>query len=450
MRRLPPSETVGTEKSLIFYSLPTTFMLEIYDLGMRIGRRALLAFAGAARGEAPSKFARFAKGQKGAVRELHEAAAGLDRKRPTVWLHAASLGEFGIARPIVSMLKDSCDCNIIVTFFSPTGYEALHAKPCESVDRVLYLPFDTSGNVRKFLDIIKPDCAVFMVSEYWHSYLNELHRRGIPTYLVSSVIREDGPFFKWYGNLYRKSIGCFKEIFVLNDGSRQLLNRLGIENVTVNGDPLFDNVTLVASTPWKDKIIGHFTHGHKVFIAGSIHDDEDLKMIAELANRHRDVRFMIVPHEIRPSTLRHIEESLEGKVRFYTQCDSSTSFKDTQVLVVDFVGALAYIYRYATWAYVGGGFTKLLHSIIEPAVYGLPVAFGPNVNRKVVTRQMIDLGIGHVVSTPDELDKWFSGLKDNPEALREIADKAAVYVSRNVGATRRVVNRIMEDICAKN
>lgn len=424
-------------------------MLEIYDLGMRIGRRALYVLAGAARGESPSKFIRFAKGQKSAIDEVEAAVKGLDRSCPVVWIHAASLGEFGIARPIIRLLKESCRCNIVVTFFSPTGYEALNAKTCEDVYRVLYLPFDTSGNVRKFLDLLRPDCAVFMVSEYWHTYLHELHRRGIPTYLVSSVIREDGPFFKWYGNLYRKSVSYFKEIFVLNEESRQLLGRLGVENVRVNGDPLFDNVTLVASTPWEDKTVESFTRGHKVFIAGSVHDDEDLKMVTDLANRHPDTRFIIVPHEIRPTTLRHITDSIKGEVKFYTQCGPDTDFSDTQVLVIDFVGALAYIYRYATWAYVGGGFTKLLHSVIEPAVYGLPVSFGPNVSRKVVTRQMIDLGIGRIVSNSDELDRWFSNLKDNPQALRETADKAAMYVGKNVGATRRVVNRIMEDICAK-
>ena len=172
-------------------------------------------------------------------------------------------------------------------------------------------------------------------------------------------------------------------------------------------------------------------------------------MDTDLANRHPDTRFIIVPHEIRPTTLRHITDSIKGKVKIYTQCGPDTDFSDTQVLVIDFVGALAYIYRYATWAYVGGGFTKLLHSVIEPAVYGLPVSFGPNVSRKVVTRQMIDLGIGRIVSNSDELDRWFSNLKDNPQALRETAAKAAVYVGKNVGATRRVVNRIMEDICAK-
>lgn len=415
-----------------------------------MGRRAIFALAGAARGDEPSKFIRFARGQRKSAAEVESVGRQLDHRRPTVWIHAASLGEFGIARPIISLLKKECDCNVVVTFFSPTGYEALSKKLPEGIDAVLYLPFDTSANVSHFLDCIRPACAVFMVSEYWHNYLTELHRRGIPTYLVSSVIRESGPFFKWYGRIFRKSVSYFKEIFVLNDESRRLLGKIGVDNVTVNGDPLFDNVILVASTPWEDRIVENFTKGHKVFIAGSLHDDEDLRMVTALANKHRDTRFIIVPHEISPTIIRHLEEQLEGKTAFYSRCTPETDFTDSQVLVIDFVGALAYIYRYATWAYVGGGFTKLLHSVIEPAVYGLPVAFGPNVNRKVVTGQMMDLGIGSITATPEELDEWFSNLKDDPAKLRGIAEKAAVYVSRNAGATRRVVNQIKEDLCAKN
>lgn len=425
-------------------------MLQIYDFGMRLGRRALVAIAKASRADSPSKFIRFAKGQLKSKSSVEDVEESLDRNRPTVWIHAASLGEFGIARPIIRQLRKSYDCNIVVTFFSPSGYEALTARGHEDIDKVLYLPFDTSENAKQFLDSIRPDCAVFMVSEYWHTFLHELHSRGIPAYLVSAVIRENGPFFKWYGKLYRKSISYFKEIFVLNEESQQLLSSIGIENVTVNGDPLFDNVTIVASTPWEDRIIEKFSKGHKVFIAGSIHNDEDLRMIAALANKHRDTRFIIVPHETRTSTLSQISDAIRGKLKFYSQCTDNTSFSNTQVLVIDFVGALAYIYRYGTWAYVGGGFTKLLHSVIEPAVYGLPVAFGPNITRKVVTSQMIKLGIGAVTPDFDALDKWFCDLKDNPCKLREIAGKAAIYVAKNAGATQRVVNKISEEICAKN
>lgn len=425
-------------------------MLEIYDLGMRLGRRAIFAIAKTVRSAEPSKFIRFAHGQRQVSGEVDIVAERLDSKRPTVWIHAASLGEFGIARPIIKLLKDECDCNIVLTFFSPTGYEALTKNMPEGIDGVLYLPFDTSANVRHFLDTIRPACAVFMVSEYWHNYLTELHRRGIPAYLVSSVIRENGPFFKWYGHIFRKSISYFDEIFTLNEESRQLLGKIGVSDVTVNGDPLFDNVILVASTPWEDKIIERFTDGRKVFISGSLHDDEDLRLVTTLANRHRDTRFIIVPHEISPSILRHLEENLQGKTELYSRCTPESDLSDTQTLIIDFVGALAYIYRYATWAYVGGGFTRLLHSVIEPAVYGLPVAFGPNVNRKAVTRRMIELGIGRITATPEALDEWFRGLKDDDEGLREIADKAVVYVSKNAGATRRVVNKIRQNLCAKN
>ncbi|MCM1075745.1 MAG: 3-deoxy-D-manno-octulosonic acid transferase [Bacteroides sp.] len=417
---------------------------------MRIGRRAIFAAADIVRGNTPSKFIRFARGQKCVIDETISAASALDRTRPTVWIHAASLGEFGIARPIIRKLRDKCSCNIVVTFFSPTGYEALKGKADTGIDAVLYLPFDTNSNVKKFLDNIRPDCAVFMVSEYWHNYLNELHRRAVPTYLVSAVIRPDSSFFKWYGKIYRRSIGCFDEIFTFDNNSRRLLDKIGIKNVTVNGDPLFDNVNIVARTPWEDKIIENFAAGEHVFIAGSLHDDEDLELVTSLANRHRDTRFIIVPHEINSSILTHIKEKLDGKSILYSECDASTDFGDMQVLVIDFVGALAYIYRYGTLAYVGGGFTKLLHSVIEPAVYGMPVAFGPNVNRKAVTRRMIELGIGRVTDTPIALDNWFSDYKDNPERLAEVSGIASTFVKDNVGATDRVVHQIMEDICAKS
>lgn len=425
-------------------------MLQIYDLGMRMGRRAIFALSKTVCRNTASKFLRFILGQKRTLKEVASAAAGLDRSLPTLWLHAASLGEFGIARPIIRMLKEKCDCNIVVTFFSPTGYEALMQKQPEGIDAVLYLPFDTSSNTRKFLNEIRPDCAVFMVSEYWHNYLHELHCRNIPTYLVSAVIRENSPFFRWYGNLYRQSIRYFKEIFVLNERSHELLTESGLKNVVINGDPLFDNVALVASTPWEDQIVKNFVgEGNQVFIAGSLHDDEDLELVTQLANRHREVKFIIVPHEISASIMRHLQESLDGKIALHSQSDADTDLNDTQILIIDFVGALAYIYRYANIAYVGGGFTKLLHSVIEPAVYGMPVAFGPNVSRKAVTQQMIKLGIGEITSTPDELEQWFEKFNNNPDKLRDVSEKAAAFVKMNVGATNRVVNKIQEDLCAK-
>ncbi len=424
-------------------------MLEIYDLGMRLGRRAIFAIAKTVRSAEPSKFIRFAHGQRQVSGEVDIVAERLDSKRPTVWIHAASLGEFGIARPIIKLLKDECDCNIVLTFFSPTGYEALTKNMPEGIDGVLYLPFDTSANVRHFLDTIRPACAVFMVSEYWHNYLHALKQRGIPSFLISAIIRDDGPFFKWYGSLYRNSIKSFSKVFTLDDNSIRNLRKLGIDNASVNGDPLFDNVALVASTPWKDELIERFTGKEKVFLAGSIHHDRDLDMVTELANRHPDTRFIIVPHEINENILKDIEGKVKGRCVRYSQCDGQTDMSDTQVMIVDFVGALAYIYRYAAWAYVGGGFTPLLHSVIEPSVYGIPVSFGPKIHRKVTPTEMVRLGIGKVVHDTEELDLWFKRLKRDNARVQYIAKRAAKYVKQNTGATPRVVRHILDIICAK-
>lgn len=424
-------------------------MLRRYDLIMRIARYASLGASAFVSDGSPAKIMRFARGQRAVLEQVRQGMEDLDRSKPTVWLHAASLGEYGIARPIISAIKRQADCNVVMTFFSPTGYEAVSRHPGD-IDKVFYLPLDTKDNVNKFLDAVRPDCAVFMVSEFWHNYLHALKERGIPSFLISAIIRDDGPFFKWYGNLYRNSIKSFSKVFTLDDNSVRNLQRLGVDNASVNGDPLFDNVALVASTPWSDELIERFTDNRKVFLAGSIHHDKDLEMITELANRHPDTRFIIVPHEINDDILKAIEEKVKGRCLRYSQCDASTDMSDAQVMIVDFVGALAYIYRYAAWAYVGGGFTRLLHSVIEPAVYGIPVSFGPNIHRKVTPTEMVRLGIGKVVHDIEELDLWFKRLKRDNARMQYIAKRAAKYVKQNTGATPRVVRRILDTICAKN
>ncbi len=424
-------------------------MLQIYDLAMRFARCVALGVSTFVSEDSTAKIKRFVRGQRCAVDKVVKGMQGLDRSKPTVWLHAASLGEYGIARPIITSIKEQLDCNIVVTFFSPTGYEAVTKHP-GMIDRVFYLPLDTSSNASKFLDAVKPDCAVFMVSEYWHNYLNQLKKRGIPSFLMSAIIRDDGPFFRWYGKLYRDSIAGFSKVFTLDENSVRNLHSIGVDNATVNGDPLFDNVALVASTPWKDERIERFAGKEKIFLAGSIHDDDDLEMVTELANRHPGTRFIIVPHEIDEDTIKKIEDKVKRRSLRYTHCSASDDMSDAQVMIVDFVGALAYIYRYASWAYVGGGFTRLLHSVIEPAVYGIPVSFGPNIRRKVTPTEMERLGIGKVVHDIEELDIWFKRLKSDTARQQYIAKRAAKYVSQNTGATPRVVQQLLMTLCEKN
>lgn len=417
---------------------------------MRGARGLVLGLAAVCR-HGSRKIERFARGQKHIVRTIERECQGLDPKLPTVWFHCSSLGEFGIARPLISQLKGEMPCNVVLTFFSPTGYDALTARgrTPDGPDRVFFLPLDTRSNARRFLDAVNPKCAVFLVSEYWHNFLNELSRRKIPTLLVSAIIRRDSPFFRWYGGIYRSSLRCFSHIFALNNASRGRLKSLGVSNVTVNGDPLFDNARLIADTEWHSSFVERFTASRRTFIAGSIHPGEDLEMTAALANRHRDVPFIIVPHEISEGTLRMLESRLEWGSRRLSQCDETTDFSGVQTLIVDSVGSLAYLYRYGTWAYVGGGFSRLLHSVIEPVVYGLPVAFGPQIFRKVTPLEMIELGIGEKVVDIDGLDDWFSHLKDDERLLADIQSRARTYIKRNAGATPRVVDAIISAVCRR-
>lgn len=389
------------------------------------------------------KFSLFVKGQQHILKHIAtEMSAENADGVPVIWFHAASLGELAAIRPIISKLKEECTCRIVLTFFSPSGYRALADKH-PGIDHVFYLPLDTRHNVRAFLDIVHPVKAVFAISEYWPNYLQELKYRAIPTYLVSAIIRDNSPFFRRYGSIYRKALSTYTHFYVLDEHSSFNLSMLGYSNnVTVCGDPLFDNANIIARTQWHDKTIEHFVGGEKVFIAGSIHDENDLQIVSALANQHRDTRFIFVPHDVTPAVISNIKSTIEGTAVTYSEYAITDEPPTAQVLIIDFVGALAYMYRYATWAYVGGGFTPLLHSVIEATIYGLPVAFGPQIYRKVTPTQLIQFGIGQVVTNAEELQQWFAALKHDDERLERIREAARAYVAQNLGATRRIVDTI--------
>ncbi|MCH5176232.1 MAG: 3-deoxy-D-manno-octulosonic acid transferase [Prevotellaceae bacterium] len=361
--------------------------------------------------------------------------------KPVIWIHASSLGEFGVARPIVKRIKENGNYSIFLTFFSPTGVEAL-ANRHSDVDAVEYLPIDTKQNARRFIDTVKPQKALFIISEFWPNYLDELKRQNIETYLISGLIKSQSSIMKWYGGIIRKSLSAFTRFMVLNEESKQNLATIGLNNVSVVGDPLFDNAMVVASSSYHNKIVEAFASQGDLFIAGSISDKKDLELVSRLANTHRDIRFLVVPHEISEEHLNNITYHFEGKTICYHKCDECTDFSDIQILVIDFIGALAYLYRYAKWAYVGGGFTPYLHSVIEATVYGVPVAFGPKTNRKITPQQLMKLGIGHTVKTYKDLNCWFVHLKNNQSELDAIKEKANAYIRQNVGATDEILSMI--------
>lgn len=395
------------------------------------------------------KFSRFVRGQQGLIKEIRRHMAMADRTVPTVWFHCASLGEYGVARPLISSLKAKGPCNVVLTFFSPSGYEALqHRHP--DIDYLFYLPLDTQRNARAFIDAVNPDRAVFMISEYWLNYLMQLKYRAIPTFLISAIIRDDAPFFKWYGKIYRRALWAFKHIFVLNNHSRFCLSVLGYEDVTVSGDALFDNAALVSRTDWHDDVISRFTSHGPTFIFGSVSDYNDMLMMERLIAENPDTRFLVVPHDVSADDICRVAEKTGPDTVLYSEVKDDTDLMSKHVMIVDCIGKLAYLYRYGTWAYVGGGFTPLLHSVIEATVYGLPVSFGPRIERKVTPQQLVELGIGEIVETPDKLVDWFAGLKNNPERLEKIKEQAENYVSHNEGATNAIVKRITEGLWAND
>lgn len=396
------------------------------------------------------KFSRFVKGQRGLLRHIAETMEGADRSVPTVWFHAASLGEYGIARPLIREVKRRGRCNVVMTFFSPSGYEALRDNHPD-IDYLFYLPLDTRRHARRFIETVRPDRAVFMVSEYWPNYLQQLKFNSVPTYLVSAIIRDKSQFFKWYGKIYRKSLSTFSHIFVLNNSSRFNLSVLGYNDVTVSGDALFDNASLVSRTPWRDEVVDRFAADQPVFVAGSVSDYNDRELVGELIRRNPDVKFIVVPHDVAADEIERVKECTGPGTVLYSRCaDSQEDISKAHVLIVDCMGKLAYIYRYGRWAYVGGGFTPLLHSVIEATVYGLPVAFGPRIERKVTPQQLMELGLGRTVETPDDLCHWFDGLKNDTALLETLRAKAADFVANNQGATDSIVNKITDGLWAND
>lgn len=415
-------------------------MNTLYNVGLKILVFVLKVARTLSLINSKSKLGKLIDGQDNLLSKIRSEVS-LDGK-PIFWIHASSLGEYGVARPIIKQLIALNKYKIVLTFFSPTGVDALSDRHA-GIDHMFYLPVDTAENAKAFIDIVHPKKAVFIISEFWINYLTVLKAEQIPTYLISGHITRKAPMFsRIYGQMFREALTAFTHFFVLDEISQKNLNELNFANVTISGDPLFDNVLAIANTEYHDQIVEHFTAKGKTFIAGSISDQKDLDLVAGLANRHRDVPFIIVPHEISEEIINRIKYNLRGYALAYSECDVNTDFTDTQVLIIDFLGALAYIYRYGHWAYIGGGFTPYLHSIIESTVYGLPSSFGPMIHRKITPQQMIEMGISSIVRNDKEMERWFSPLKNDETTVSAISEKAKAYTLSNAGATATIMEML--------
>jgi len=425
----------------IFANPSDSFRMNMkYNIAVNTVNAALKLYAHCLPSHVNHKFPEFVKGRIALVRRIAAEMRQDTSGRPVVWFHASSLGEYAIARPLISAIKADGEATVVLTFFSPSGYRALRDNH-PGIDHLFYLPLDTRPNVRGFIEAVRPTVAVFLVSEYWPNMLEELKFHNVPTYLVSAIIRNNSVFFRWYGKLFRKALSCYTRFFVLDHNSLFNLKMLGYDNVTLSGDPLFDNASLVAHTPWSSPVLDRFCQdGAPVLMAGSVSDRNDLKLVAATVNSHPKLKAIIVPHDVSAKAIAAIRKSLDCDSELYSALEAGNGNCNARVIIVDSVGKLAYMYRYATMAYVGGGFTPLLHSVIEGTVYGLPVSFGPRIERKVTPQQLMELGIGAKVKSAQQLSEWVDSLM--PTRLAEIHEKAREYVRHNLGATVDIVKTI--------
>lgn len=359
-----------------------------------------------------------------------------------VWFHAASLGEFEQGRPLIERLRrEHPEYKILLTFFSPSGYEV--RKNYEGADVICYLPFDTPGNVMSFLRLAHPCMAFFIKYEFWNNYLHACHFKNIPVYSVSSIFRENQVFFRWYGKAYGHVLKCITHFFVQNEFSRELLLRKGFSNVTVVGDTRFDRVLDIAKQAKELPIVEQFKQGSRLMVAGSSWGpDEDL--IIPYFNEHPELKLIIAPHVIKESHLKEIEGNLQRPSIRYTQVAEENITK-ADCLIIDCFGLLSSIYRYGEIAYVGGGFGSGIHNVPEAAVYGLPVIIGPNNKKFREAQTLLSLGGCFEVQDSATFVETMDRLLLDEKFLRERGQIAGNYIFDNSGASNLVYEAVFNN-----
>lgn len=387
------------------------------------------------------------RGQRTTLDSEHRAI--LEANRGAVWIHAASVGEFEQARPLIEKLKIKNEkLKVVVTFFSPSGYEA--RKNYDKADAVLYLPFATRRKAKRFIEALQPSMAIFVKYEFWPAYLRTLKKRGIPTYSISAIFRPTQRFFKWYGHSSLRLLKCFTHIFVQDEASRRLLAEHGIHDCSVAGDTRFDRVKAVMADGLRingDKLtpIAQFVDGaERVLVAGSTWP-EDEKLLAQ----HTGAKLILVPHEIDEEHIHAIFNLYKGRVVKYSTISAMPSnmsrlniLQHAQVMVIDTIGLLSSIYRFGQVAYIGGGFGVGIHNTIEAAVYGVPVIFGPSYHHFREAKGLIDASAARSIKNYNELEAALTTAFEQHEL---IGAKAAEYVESEIGATDRIYHAIFKN-----
>lgn len=403
-------------------------MLLLYILGIRVYNLIIWGFSFF---NQKAKF--FIDGRKKLFYELENR---INKQEKHIWFHFASLGEFEQGRPVLEKLKSQFpDKKIVVTFFSPSGYEIRKNYP---LAEVFYLPIDTPGHAKRFIEAINPEMAIFTKYEFWHFYFKVLKARNIPLYLISGIFRESQSFFKWYGGFYRNILKAVTYFFVQNEESERLLKSIGLQNVVINGDTRFDRVFENAASPKSLPEIERFIDDSPTFVCGSTWP-EDEKLLATLPLKYPDWKFIIAPHEIQESHIDSIVKLFPaGSLRFSSYKNATTAEVNSNILIIDNIGMLSSLYQYGKLAYIGGGFGTGIHNTLEAAAFGLPVIFGPKYDKFQEAKDLIALAAAKSISSEQELQQAFADFSNN-QAAKLAAKK---YVADKKGATDAILSKI--------
>jgi 3-deoxy-D-manno-octulosonic-acid transferase len=415
-------------------------MLIIYQLVVRFTAQFLRLIA-----LFNPKIKLFVEGRKVVFHQLQEAITNSDK---TIWFHAASLGEFEQGLPIMEAIKKKYPSHkIVVSFFSPSGYEV--KKSNTIADVTVYLPLDTKRNAHNFIKAVHPDLVFFIKYEFWPNYLNELQQLQIKTFLVSGIFRKNQAFFKWYGGFYRKALEAFSYFFVQNESSKILIQRLGYQNVMISGDRVMNILERDNSLDFMDEFC---TTNSKIIVIGSSWPKDEEMLLNYINTSAENIKFVIAPHNIKADQIKNLKSQIRKKTILFSEKEEllkqvqQDKVEDFQVFIIDTIGILTKIYSYADIAYVGGGFGNPgVHNILEPATFGIPIIIGPNYSHFAEATALVNLGGCISIKNQNQLKEIIDELLQNEDERLEKGHICRTFVQMNAGATEKISNQISKN-----
>lgn len=383
----------------------------------------------------------FVNGRKDVFTTLQSKIAANDK---TIWFHAASLGEFEQGLPVMEQIKHHFPYHkIIVTFFSPSGYEV--RKNNSIADVTVYLPLDSKSNAQKLIELVHPELVFFIKYEYWPNYLNELKKQNTKTYLISGIFRENQAFFKWYGGFYRSALQTFDYFFVQNDSSKQLIQSIGFNNVKISGDTRFDRVVSILERDNLLDFIDQFKDHKTTIVIGSSWPKDENLLVNYINNSPENVKFIIAPHNIKSEQIANLKQQISKATVLFSEKENK-NLAEFQVFIIDTIGILTKIYSYADIAYVGGGFGNPgVHNILEPATFGVPIVVGPNYSHFAEATALVNMNGCIAITDQKQLNEAFDLLLNNEDERYEKGHICSTFVQMNKGATELIIKHILNE-----